>query len=352
MTTTRYAATRDDYAAWIEAAGEPSYRVQQIWDALYTQRRPLEDATNLPTSLRTAVAAAFPLALTPTLERRGDHDQTVKWLLTAADGLQVETVLMISPGRATVCVSSQAGCAMGCTFCATGQAGFDRQLHVGEIVEQVLVAAHASSERVSNVVFMGMGEPLANYDATWSAVERLHGDLGISARRITISTVGIVPGIRRLAREEIPVTLAVSLHAADDDLRSSMIPVNRRYPLTELIDAAHEYARARGRRVTFEYACVEGVNDQPEHAVRLAELLRPMGPLGAHVNLIPLNPTQDYAGRAPLGSRIREFAELLADHGLNATVRRNRGTDIDAACGQLRERATAPDDATSARMQP
>ncbi len=310
MTSTRYAATRDEYERWIAAAGEPRYRVQQIWDALYTQRRPLEEATNLPTALRTAVAEAFPLALTPTLERRGDHDQTRKWLLTTADGQQIETVLMISPGRATVCVSSQAGCAMGCTFCATGQAGFERQLDVGEIVEQVLVAAWSSTERVSNVVFMGMGEPLANYDATWSAVERLHGDLGVSARRITISTVGIVPGIRRLTREEIPVTLAVSLHAADDDLRSSMIPVNRRYPLTELIDAAHEYARSRGRRVTFEYACVEGVNDQPEHAIRLAELLRPMGPLGAHVNLIPLNPTHDFAGRAPLGSRIRGFARV------------------------------------------
>lgn len=352
MTTSRYGATRDDYAEFLAAVGEPRFRVQQIWDALYEQRRPLETATNLPAKLRTEIAEAFPLALRETLERRGDHDQTRKWLLTAPDGRQVETVLMISPNRATVCVSSQAGCAMGCTFCATGQAGFERQLDVGEIVEQVLVAAHSSPTRVSNVVFMGMGEPLANYEATWSAVERLHADLGISARRITISTVGIVPGIRRLTREDIPVTLAVSLHAADDDLRSSMIPVNRRYPLTELIDAAHEYARARGRRVTFEYACVEGVNDQPEHAVQLAELLRPMGPLGAHVNLIPLNPTRDFAGRAPLGSRIRAFADLLADQGLNATVRRNRGTDIDAACGQLRERATTAVAPLSTRMAP
>jgi 23S rRNA (adenine2503-C2)-methyltransferase len=348
--SSRYGATRAEYETWMEAHGHPRYRVQQVWDALYKQRRPLETVTNLPAALRDEVTAAFPTTLTTVVEQRGDHEQTRKWLFATGDGAEIETVLMLSPGRATVCVSSQAGCAMACTFCATGQAGFTRQLDAGEIVEQVLTVAHQSPQPVTNVVFMGMGEPLANYDATWAAIERLHGDVGISARRITVSTVGIVPGIRRLAAEAIPVTLAVSLHAADDDLRSSMIPVNRRYPLTELISAAHEYGRARGRRVTFEYACIEGVNDQPRHAQRLAELLRPLGPLGAHVNLIPLNPTAAFAGAAPAGANIRAFAAELHDEGLNATVRRNRGTDIDAACGQLRDRATRPGTPASTRM--
>ncbi len=348
--SSRYGASRTEYETWMAAHGHPRYRVQQVWDALYKQRRPLETATNLPATLRDELTAAFPTTLTTLVEQRGDHEQTRKWLFTTADGAEIETVLMLSPGRATVCVSSQAGCAMACTFCATGQAGFTRQLDAGEIVEQVLVVAHQSPQPVTNVVFMGMGEPLANYDATWTAIERLHGDLGISARRITVSTVGIVPGIRRLAGEAIPVTLAVSLHAADDDLRSSMIPVNRRYPLTELIAAAHEYGQARGRRVTFEYACIEGVNDQPRHALRLAELLRPLGPLGAHVNLIPLNRTAAFAGHAPVGASIRAFAADLHAEGLNATVRRNRGTDIDAACGQLRDRATGNGTPASTRM--
>ena len=338
--STRYGASRAEYETWLTEHGHPRYRAQQVWDALYTQRRPLETTTNLPAALRNEIAAAFPLSLSTITEQQGDRGMTRKMLYGTRDSAQIETVLMISPNRATVCVSSQAGCAMGCTFCATGQAGFERQLDTDEIIEQILVAGHGSPQPVTNVVFMGMGEPLANYDATWAAIERIHGDLGISARRITVSTVGVVPGIRRLARETIPVTLAVSLHAADDRLRNTMIPLNRRYPLSELIAAAHEYARARGRRVTFEYACIEGVNDQPEHALRLAELLRPLGPLGAHVNLIPLNQTRDFAGHAPMMDQIRDFADLLYDHGLNATVRRNRGTDIDAACGQLRERAT------------
>jgi 23S rRNA (adenine2503-C2)-methyltransferase len=185
---------------------------------------------------------------------------------------------------------------------------------------------------------MGMGEPLANYAATWSAVERLHHDLRLSARHLTVSTVGIVPGIRRLAREELPVTLAISLHAPDDALRETMVPVNRRYPLAELMDAATEFGAARGRRVTFEYACIDGVNDHPDHAAALVRLLRPLGPLGSHVNLIPLNTTSGYRGHAPARARLQAFAGALRRGGLRATVRRNRGTDIDAACGQLRFR--------------
>ncbi len=338
--TTRYAATRAELAAWCAERALPRYRVDQVLDALYAQRIPLEDASPLPLALRGELAEAFPLAFEPIVVSTGDDGETVKWLWQGHGDAQVETVLMRYPERATVCVSSQAGCAMGCTFCATGQAGFVRHLDAGEIVEQVLRAAHASPQPVGNVVFMGMGEPLANYDATWAAVERLHGDVGLSARHLTISTVGLVPGIRRLATEDLPVTLAISLHAPDDELRDTMIPINRRYPLAEVMDAAGELAAARGRRVTFEYACIAGVNDLLEHARALVRLLRPLGPRGSHVNLIPLNATDGYEGSAPVPVRMQAFATVLRDGGLTATVRRNRGTDIDAACGQLRSRVS------------
>jgi 23S rRNA (adenine2503-C2)-methyltransferase len=350
--TTRYGADRAAYADWLAVHGHPRYRADQVWQALTSQRRPLEDATNLPVDLRAALAEAFPLALRPLVERRGDGGDTIKWLLATHDGLEIETVLMVSPDRATACVSSQAGCAMGCTFCATGQAGFDRHLDVGEIVEQVAHTMHHASRPVTNVVFMGMGEPMANFGPTWDAVTRLHDDFGISARRITVSTVGVVPGMRRMAQEQLPVTLAVSLHAPNDKLRDTMIPINARYPVREVVDAAHAVARRHGRRVTFEYACIEDVNDAPELADELAELLAPLGPLGAHVNLIPLNPTDAYAGRAAPPPHLRAFAARLAAHGLTATIRRNRGTDIEAACGQLRERAHRTTGSPSTRMVP
>ena len=341
--TTRYGAARAEVAEWLAAHDAPRYRADQVWDALYRQRIALEDATALPKALRADLAAAFPLALTEVTEALGDRATTIKWLWRAGDGVAIETVLMVSPSRATVCVSSQAGCAMGCTFCATGQAGFERHLDTGEIVEQVARAAIASPRPVTNVVFMGMGEPLANVDATEAAVRRLHDDFGISARRITVSTVGVVPGMRALAAWDLPVTLAVSLHAPDDDLRDTLVPLNRRYPIADVLDAAAAYAAVRGRRVTFEYAAIAGVNDAPEQARALARLLRPLGALGAHVNVIPLNPTADFAGSAPDPARIRAFADALRGAGVNATVRRNRGTDIDAACGQLRRRVVLID---------
>jgi 23S rRNA (adenine2503-C2)-methyltransferase len=225
---------------------------------------------------------------------------------------------------------------MACGFCATGQAGFERNLTTGEIVEQVVRAARAarqSGRRVSNVVFMGMGEPFANYDRTWRAVERLHGDVGISARHLTLSTVGIVPGIRRLAAEALPVNLAVSLHAANDQLRDELVPINRRYPIAALAEACREYLAAKNRRLSFEWALIAGVNDRPTDADELAAIARP---LRAHVNLIPLNPTPGYRTvGAPLDV-VHAFRDQLTALGVNATVRRNRGTDIDAACGQLR----------------
>jgi 23S rRNA (adenine2503-C2)-methyltransferase len=342
--STRYGASRAELDALLTTWGEAPYRGDQVWDALYRQTVPLDQATALPRALREQLDDALPLALEPLVEQTAHDGMTSKWLWACTrDGTQVETVLMRYPERATVCVSSQAGCAMGCTFCATGQAGFERHLDPGEIVEQVVRAGHASPQRVSNVVFMGMGEPLANYDGTWAAVERLHADLGLSARRITVSTVGVVPGIRRLATETLPVTLAVSLHAPDDDARSALVPLNRRYPIAEVLDAAAEFADARGRRVTFEYACIAGANDSPAQAEALGSLLGAFpGPGGAHVNLIPLNPTEGFGGHAPAPPSLRAFADRLRAHGVTATVRRNRGTDIAAACGQLRSREAMP----------
>jgi 23S rRNA (adenine2503-C2)-methyltransferase len=226
---------------------------------------------------------------------------------------------------------------MACGFCATGQAGFERHLSTGEIVEQVVEAARRarpSGRRLSNVVFMGMGEPFANYDRTWAAVERLHDDLGLSARHLTLSTVGIVPGIRRLAGEALPVNLAVSLHAANDTLRDELVPINRRYPIDAVVDACAAYLRAKGRRLSFEWALIDGVNDRPADAAELAALCRRL-PLAAHVNLIPLNPTPGWPTTGSPPERVRAFRSWLTAAGVNATVRRNRGTEIDAACGQL-----------------
>jgi 23S rRNA (adenine2503-C2)-methyltransferase len=334
---TRYAARQPEIDALIADLGEPAYRARQTFEGLYAQRRPLDALTNIPRALRARLADELPLAFTVDTMQLADDDTTAKWLWRAADGAQIETVLMRYSARATVCVSSQAGCAMGCTFCATGQAGFERQLSAGEIVEQVLRAQHASPQRVSNVVFMGMGEPLANTDAVLDACTRLHDDVGISARHLTVSTVGVVPGIERLTEFELPVTLAVSLHAPDDALREQLVPLNRRYPLAAVLDAARAYAERKGRRVSFEYACINGVNDLPHQADALAGRLTGFRG-GAHVNLIPLNDTAGYPGHPSDGKRIAAFADRLRAAGVQATVRRNRGTTIDAACGQLRAR--------------
>jgi len=334
---TRYGIRRPEVDALIAALGEPAYRARQLFEGLYVQRRPLDELTNIPKALRGRLADELPFAFTVDTMQLADDDTTAKWLWRAADGAQIETVLMRYSARATVCVSSQAGCAMGCTFCATGQAGFERQLCAGEIVEQVLRAQHVSPQRVSNVVFMGMGEPLANTDAVLEACTRLHDDVGISARHLTVSTVGVVPGMERLTEFELPVTLAVSLHAPDDALREQLVPLNRRYPLAAVLDAARVYAERKGRRVSFEYACINGVNDLPHQADALAGRLTGFRG-GAHVNLIPLNDTAGYPGQPSDGKRIAAFTDRLRAAGVQATVRRNRGTTIDAACGQLRSR--------------
>ena len=335
---TRYDLDRDALAGVLDV--EPRYRVDQVWDGLYRQLAEPGELTTLPKALRARLDSELPAALSPVAEAADRRGDTVKWLFSLADGARVETVLMHYRDRTTVCVSSQAGCAMGCGFCATGQAGFERQMSTGEIVEQVVRAARRARDdgrRLGNVVFMGMGEPLGNYDRVWAAVQRLHTDLGLSARHLTISTVGLVPGIRRLATEDLPVNLAVSLHAANDDLRNELVPINKRYPLSVLMAACADYLRAKGRRLSFEWALIDGTNDRPSDARELAELARTL-PLPAHVNLIPLNPTPGYPTRGTPRDGVDRFRRRLADLGVNATIRRNRGTDIDAACGQLAAR--------------
>jgi 23S rRNA (adenine2503-C2)-methyltransferase len=326
-----WGVSREELAGLLE--DEPRYRTDQVWRGLWERGARPADMTDLPKALRERLEAALVPALHEVSRATSLDGQTTKWLWELADGRRIETVLMVYPDRATVCISSQAGCAMGCTFCATGQGGFDRQLSVGEIVEQVVNARReALPRRLANVVFMGMGEPLANYERVWSAVQHIHSDLGLSARRITLSTVGVVPGIRRLAKEALPVNLAVSLHAARDQLRDKIVPLNRRYPLSVLMGACGEYLAAKGRRLSFEWALIDGVNDSPRDAAELSELALP---LAAHVNIIPLNPTKGFAGRGTPAAGVAAFRDWLAEHGVNATVRANRGTDIDAACGQL-----------------
>ena len=333
--TTRYDHSRASLTALLD--GEPAYRVAQVWDGLYHRLASPTELTNLPRALRDRLEHDLPLALTPVLDRRSASGDTVKQLWQLGDGHRIESVLMLYPGRATVCVSTQAGCAMGCGFCATGQAGFERQLEVGEIVEQAVLTARAAADgerRLSNVVFMGMGEPFANYENVWAAIVRLHDDVGLSARHLTVSTVGIVPGIRRLAGEALPVNLAVSLHAANDALRDELVPINRRYPLGDLMAACDEYLAARNRRVSFEWALIDGVNDRPSDAIELAQRCRSLR-LPAHVNLIPLNPTPGFGVPGTAPAAVRGFRDRLTALGVNATVRANRGIDIDAACGQL-----------------
>lgn len=317
---------------------QPRYRTDQLWDGLYRQLSEPAELTNLPKALRAHLDETLPAALTLAAESVSDDGHTVKWLWALHDGNRVETVLMHYPGRTTVCVSSQAGCAMACSFCATGQGGFSRQLSTGEIVEQVVRAARRardSERRLSNVVFMGMGEPLANYDRLWPAIERIHADIGLSARHLTVSTVGVLPGIRRLATEDLPVNLAVSLHAANDELRNELVPLNRRYPLADLARACADYLAVRNRRLSFEWALIDGVNDRRSDAHELADYARA---LRAHVNLIPLNPTPGYPTRGTPPERVQAFCDQLRELGVNATVRANRGTEIDAACGQLAAR--------------
>jgi 23S rRNA (adenine2503-C2)-methyltransferase len=395
-----YDLTGPELAALAAEAGEPAYRGRQLGHWL--DRRRVADPlamTDLPAGFRERLAERFAgSGLALDRHQTGDGGWTHKFLFRLAGGDRVEAVLMFYPptgrglptdpsggfggagfappmdqasggsggagvappvdqddweggrvGRATVCISTQAGCAMGCTFCATGQFGFTRNLSTGEVVEQVarvwamlpeLRPRADAPDHLTNVVFMGMGEPFANPSATWAAAWRLHQGLGLSARAVTISTVGLVPGIRRAATEPLAVNLAVSLHAPDDQLRSRLVPVNRTWPIAELLAAVDGYVRATRRRVSFEYALLHGVNDDPEQGRRLGRLLAPLrmpgsGGHAAHVNLIPYNPTPGSGFEPPSRSAARHFRDAVASTGMPVSIRATRGVGIDAACGQL-----------------
>ncbi len=308
--------------------GEPSYRAKQVWEWVARGGRSYEEMTNLPGALRERLEAQVPLSTLSVGAEAKSDDGTVKTLFHTADGRPIEAVLMrYRDGRRSVCLSSQSGCPLTCTFCATGQMKFGRNLSVDEILDQAL--HFRRSEDIDHVVFMGMGEPTMNIDNVLAACALLP-DLGVTPRRTAISTVGWVPGIDRIAECEMLVSLALSLHAPNDGLRSQIMPVNERYPIAEVLAACERYRAARRRKVFVEYVMLDGVNDHPEHARELAALLDPRG---YKVNLIPYNPTGSYDGSSP--ERIEAFRAILAEHRVTATVRLTRGRDIDAACGQL-----------------
>jgi len=323
-------------------SGEPGYRADQLYKWLYVSlATDFTQMYNLPQGTRGWLEQIADICTSIALQEIVSRDElTRKVLFALSDGETIESVLMLYDRRNTVCLSTQVGCALGCPFCATGQSGFTRNLTAGEIIEQALHFARALKEegqRITNIVFMGMGEPFMNYEATWQAIETLTDLRGcnLGARRITISTVGIVPGIERLSRERLQVGLAVSLHAPDDGLRDTLVPINRRYRLKELIAVCRDYVKRTGRRVTFEYALAQGVNDSRQQAVQLASLV---DGLLCHVNLIPLNPTPTSPWQASSKERVQIFHQELSSLGINNTIRMRRGIEIEAGCGQLRSR--------------
>lgn len=319
--------------------GEPAYRTQQVWQAIY--KNLVEEPGNIPNipkTLRNRLEEYLEFNhLFPESTIRSSDGETVKTLFRLPDNQAIETVLMRYEERRTLCISTQSGCAMGCVFCATGQMGFRRNLSSGEIVEQVIYFARElkkNNESVTNVVLMGMGEPFHNYDACMEAIDRLNHPEGLNlgARRFTISTVGLIPMIRRFANEHRQINLAISLHAADNETRDRLLPINKKYPIEDLLKACREYVEKTHRRITFEWALIKDVNDTPEQARQLGKLL---DNLLCHVNVIPLNPTRGYSGAATTLSRAKEFQKELERWGIPCTIRTRRGIDIQAGCGQL-----------------
>ena len=337
-----YELTFEELIDFLTQLGEPKFRAQQVWEWLYKKHvTDFAEMRNLPKSLiKKLEANAVIHSATIASEQHSSDGQTKKVLFQLPDGQYIETVLMRYEKRRTLCISTQAGCAMGCVFCATGQMGFFRNLTVSEIVAQVLYFAHELSlteEHVTNIVMMGMGEPLHNYSNTLAAIDRLTDETGfnLGARKITISTVGLVPAIRRYADEQRQTPLAISLHAATDVERDKLIPINNRWPIAELMDTCRTYIEKTGRRLTFEWALISGENDTIEQARALGNLLHGML---CHVNLIPLNPTADYSGLPSSKERVEAFQAELSHYGVSSTVRVRRGIDIQAGCGQLRDR--------------
>lgn len=326
-------ASVTELTAWVQQQGQPSYRGKQLHDWIYHKgARSLADISVFPKNWRSQVAD-IPIGRSSLHYRSVAPDDTVKYLLKLADGEIVETVGIPSDKRLTVCVSTQVGCPMGCDFCATGKGGYKRNLTRGEIVDQVLTVQEDFQERVSNVVFMGMGEPLLNTENVILAIKSINQDVGIGARSLTLSTVGIPSRIRQVAAHQLQITLAVSLHAPNQALREQLIPSAKPYPIEDLLAECREYVEITGRRVTFEYILLAGVNDLPEHALELSKRLRGFQ---SHVNLIPYNPIQEVDYQRPNRDRIEAFVNVLQQENTAVSVRYSRGLEADAACGQLR----------------
>ena len=342
-----YDLERSELEEFFSGLGERSYRSGQVWQGAYIDLAPsYDEITTLSKALRAKLARELPfgaLQVASTVESR--DKRTHKTLFKLADGETIETVLMLYDLRRTICVSTQVGCAIGCAFCATGKSGFTRNLSAGEIVAQVLHYARnlaSLGERITNIVYMGMGEPFLNYDAVMKSIRILndHEGFNLGARSFTVSTVGIIPGIERFTQEDLQVKLAISLHAGDDQLRTRLVPINARYPLGPLMASCRAYVRKTHRRLTFEIALIDGVNDSGEDAKKVAKLL---AGLLCHVNLIPLNPIPGSTFRPSPRERVDAYAQELTGAGINTTVRVGRGVKISAGCGQLRGRLSQHD---------
>jgi len=332
-----FGLTRPELSEYCQKLGQPAFRGKQVADWMYIRgARDLSSMTNLPAALREQLASQAAITRSEIVRQSRSEDGATKFLLRLADGDTIESVLLPYADRTSVCVSSQIGCAAGCLFCATARCGLVRNLTAGEILDQVLTLQERGGRRVSHVVFMGMGEPLANLSNVLKAISLLHVELGISMRRMTISTVGLTTGIKKLARLDLQLTLAVSLHAPDDALRRQLIPVASRFPLADLISACRDYSEHTKRRITFEYLLLAGVNDSTAQAQRLAKLLRGML---CHVNLIPYNDVAGKSFRRPPQKAIRAFRAVLEREGIEVTQRLERGHAVSAACGQLRRGA-------------
>lgn len=333
-----YSVSEEELISILKTWNIPKFRANQIRSWVYEKGIvDFSQMKNIPESLRKNLEDYFQMGTLTVAKHLSSKDGTQKLAYQLPDGQLIESVLMpYDDGRRTACISSQAGCGMGCVFCATGQMGFSRQLTSAEIFEQAQIFSSQlipKGERLSNIVFMGMGEPLANYDNVLSAIHRLNTELGIGARHITVSTVGIAPRIRKLADEPIQISLAISLHQATDEKRSKLMPVNQRFPISELIDACRYYIEKTNRRVSFEWALIQGETDTIESAHELGKLLKG---LLCHVNVIPLNPTKGFSGRPTDRSGVLNFIDILKTYGVTATPRMKRGVDIDAGCGQLK----------------
>jgi len=329
----------EDLSEVIQGWNEPAYRTQQIWQGLFQKfwNNPKE-FTTLSLPLRKKIDQNFFFdALNPEKDLQSNDGSTRKILYRLKDNVAIETVLMGYTDRITVCISSQVGCGMGCNFCATGNMGFIRNLSRGEIIEQVIKTAAdlgQSGKKLTNVVFMGMGEPFNNYQPVMEAVRILNDSrgFGMGTRRFTISTVGLIPEIKRFTEENTQINLAISLHAADDELRSSIVPINRKYPIRELMEVCRQYLQKTNRRITFEWALIDGINDTAEQARKLSNLV---GGMLAHVNIIRLNPVAHYGGKPAEEEKALIFQKILTDAGIACTIRLRRGIDIQAGCGQL-----------------